>query len=81
VIDWELNTDPEFVKHRFMAPRPVRPEEEMKADGYRAVWVTYLSDAFSAQELTGEPGRTVTIKDSAVVMLKHHGPGNPDREL
>ncbi|MFW5744787.1 MAG: hypothetical protein ACOC2D_16045, partial [Spirochaetota bacterium] len=76
VIDWELNTDPEFVKNRFMVPNPVRPEEEMKADGYRAVWITYLSDAFSAQELTVEPGRTVTIKDSAaygMIMMQGHG--------
>lgn len=76
VIDWELNTDPEFVKNRFMTPKPVRPEEEMAADGYRAVWVTYLSDAFSAQELTVEPGRTVTIRDSAaygMIMMQGHG--------
>ena len=76
VIDWELNTDPEFVKNRFMTPKPVRPKEEMAADGYRAVWVTYLSDAFSAQELTVEPGRTVTIRDSAaygMIMMQGHG--------
>lgn len=76
VIDWELNTDPEFVKNRFMVPKPVRDEEEMAADGYRAVWVTYLSDAFSAQELTVEPGRTVTIRDSAaygMIMMQGHG--------
>jgi hypothetical protein len=76
VIDWELNTDPEFVKNRFMVPKPVRPEAEMAADGYRAVWITYLSDAFSAQELTVEPGRTVTIKDSAaygMIMMQGHG--------
>lgn len=76
VIDWELNTDPEFVKNRFMTPKPVRPEEEMAADGYRAVWITYLSDAFSAQELTVQPGRTVTIRDSAaygMIMMQGHG--------
>ncbi len=59
-----------------MAPKPVRDEEEMKADGYREVWVCYLSDAFSAKELTVLPGQTVTIKDSAaygLIMMQGHG--------
>ena len=35
VIDWELNTDPEFHRHHFMKPFPVSSEEEMKRRGYR----------------------------------------------
>ena len=75
-IDWELNTDPQMMANRFMAPKPVRDEAEMKAAGYREVWVCYKSDAFSAKELTVLPGQTVTIKDSAaygLIMMQGHG--------
>ena len=30
VIDWEKNVDPEFHKHRFMRPIPVKPVEDMR---------------------------------------------------
>lgn len=75
-IDWDLNTDPQMMANRFMAPKPVRDEDEMKAAGYREVWVCYLSDAFSAKELTVLPGQTVTIKDAAaygLIMMQGHG--------
>lgn len=74
VLDWELNTDPNMLETRFMNPVPVRPEKEMV--GYREVWVCYRSDAFSAKELTIEPGQTVTIKDNAaygMIMMQGHG--------
>ena len=75
-IDWELNTDPQMMANRFMAPKPVRDAVEMKAEGYSEVWVCYKSDAFSAKELTVFPGQTVTIKDSAaygMIMMQGHG--------
>ena len=75
-IDWELNTDPQMMANRFMAPKPVRDAVEMKAEGYSEVWVCYKSDAFSAKELTVFPGQTVTIKDSAaygLIMMQGHG--------
>ncbi len=74
VLDWELNTDPNMLETRFMNPVPVRPEKEMV--GYREVWVCYRSDAFSAKELTIEPGQTVTIQDNAaygMIMMQGHG--------
>lgn len=76
VIDWDLNVDPDIYQHRFMAPRAVRPEQEMKAAGYIENWVVYKSDAFSAKELTVMPGATVTITDSAcygMIMMQGHG--------
>ncbi|MBD3240139.1 MAG: hypothetical protein GF331_06100 [Chitinivibrionales bacterium] len=76
VLDWELNVDPEFAAHRFMAPRPVRPVAEMEADGYTEYWICYRSDAFSAKELTVLPGRSVTITDAAaygMIMMQGHG--------
>lgn len=65
VLDWEKNVDPEFVKHRFMRPVPVRPPEEMESEGYIENWICYRSDAFSAKELTVLPGKRVKIVDSA----------------
>jgi len=76
VIDWELNTNPNLLETRFMAPRPVKPIAEMEAEGYNESWVCYRSEAFSAKELTILPGQTVTIKDSAaygIIMMQGHG--------
>jgi hypothetical protein len=76
VIDWELNVDPNFKVNRFMRPRPVRPVEEMKAEGYLEYWICYKSSAFSAKELTVLPGATVTIRDAAaygMIMMQGHG--------
>lgn len=75
-IDWELNVDPQLMANRFMAPRPVRAVAEMEAEGYVENWICYKSDAFSAKELTVQPGRTVTINDSAaygLIVMQGHG--------
>lgn len=69
VIDWELNVDPEFAKHRFMAPIPVSPEAEMREDGFLEYWICYRSEAVSAKELTVLPGRSVCIRDAAAYGL------------
>jgi hypothetical protein len=76
IIDWDLNTNPNILETRFMAPKPMRDIAEMEAEGYRESWVCYRSDAFSAKELTVMPGATVTIKDSAaygLIMMQGHG--------
>jgi hypothetical protein len=76
VIDWELNVDPNFAQKHFMRPKPVKPVEEMKAEGYQDNWICYKSTAFSAKELTVFPGATVTIKDAAaygLICLQGHG--------
>ncbi len=76
VIDWELNINPNIRENHFMAPMPVKPLKEMKAEGYIENWICYRSDAFSAKELTVMPGATVTIKDSAaygMIMMQGHG--------
>ena len=65
VLDWKLNVDPDFKKHRFMTPKPVKPLEEMKEAGYMEEWICYKSKKASAKRLTVFPGRSVTIKDSA----------------
>ena len=76
VIDWDLNVDPDFAKHRFMKPEPVYPAKEMKKQGFTENWICYRSTAFSAKELTVWPGATVTIKDGAaygMIMMQGHG--------
>lgn len=76
IIDWDLNTNPDILETRFMAPKPIKAIEEMEAEGYNEKWVCYRSDAFSAKELTVMPGTTVTIKDSAaygLIMMQGHG--------
>ncbi len=76
VIDWELNVDPNFMKNRFMRPKPVRPITEMEAEGYIENWICYKSEAFSAKELTILPGRSAVIKDAAaygMIMMQGHG--------
>ena len=76
VIDWDLNLDPNMMENRFMAPKPVKPIEEMEAEGYIENWICYKSEAFSAKELTILPGASVTIKDSGaygIIMMQGHG--------
>jgi hypothetical protein len=65
MLDWEANVDPEFASHNMTHPRPVKGEDEMKALGYREVWVTYGTEHYSAKELTVLPGRSATITDAA----------------
>jgi hypothetical protein len=76
MLDWELNVDLELGAHRFMAPRPARPEAEMAAAGYTDYWVAYRSAHFSARETTILPGRQVTLADSGaygLILLQGHG--------
>ncbi len=76
ILDWEANVDPNFVASHFMAPKPVKPVQQMEAEGYVERWITYKSTEFSAKELTVLPGKTVTIKDGGaygMIMLQGHG--------
>lgn len=76
VVDWDLNTDPDFHEHRFMAPKPVKDMAEMKKAGYVEEWICYKCKLASAKRLTVLPGQTVTIKDAApygFIMLEGHG--------
>ena len=76
LIDWDLNLDPEFVKHRQMKPVPVRPVGEVQSEGYAESWICYRSADFSAKELTVLPGATVTVRDGGaygMIMMQGHG--------
>lgn len=76
MIDWELNTDPDFYRRRFLEPKPVYPLEEMKREGYEEYWVVYNSEYFSAKELTVYPGSSVRVKENGaygVIVIQGHG--------
>lgn len=76
MLDWEANVNPEFAKSNKTFPKAVKSEEEMKAAGYREVWVTYGTEFYSAKELTVLPKQSVTIKDAeayGVIVTQGHG--------
>jgi hypothetical protein len=76
VVDWELNTDPDFKRNRFMQPMAAGNRDEMAAQGYVENWIVYKSQDFSAKELTVQPGRTITIVDAAaygLIIMQGHG--------
>ena len=71
VIDWELNVDPDFKKHRFM--RPIVDKED---DKHKEEWICYKSELACAKRLTIYPKQKVTVKDGAaygMIMLQGHG--------
>ena len=69
MIDWELNLDPEFHKNRFLEPKPIRPLEEMRENGYEEYSIIYNSEFFSAEQLTIFPGESVEIKENGAYGL------------
>lgn len=72
LIDWDANTDPQFRRHHLLLPQPVKPVEEMQAEGALQYRVVYGSSLFSSKEVQVLPGRSVILKDegaySAVVI-------------
>ena len=71
VIDWEANTDPEFSKNHFMAPKVIWENEKGKEE-----WICYKCPVVSAKRLTINPGQTAIIKDMAaygLINIEGHG--------
>ena len=65
ILNWEENTDPEFMKNHYVEPKPVKEEKEMIEEGYIEKWVVYGWKDFSAKELTVFPRRSVIIEDNS----------------
>ena len=63
LLDWERNTDPEFVGSNFMLPVETRASSA-SGDDWTERWIVYRATEFSAKELTVQPGRTVTVRDT-----------------
>jgi hypothetical protein len=76
MLDWDANVNPEFAKTNKRFPKPVKAVEDMEAEGYREMWITYGTGYYSAKELTVLPKQKVTIKDSAaygLILTQGHG--------
>jgi hypothetical protein len=76
VLDWEKNTDPDFVAHRFMQPYETEASRAAGGTAYVEKWVVYRSGSFSAKELTVRPGETVTITEAdayGAIVVQGHG--------
>jgi hypothetical protein len=76
MLDWEANTNPNFGADNRLFPKPVNDPAGSAAAGYQKLWVCYGTPWYSARELTVQPGRTVTITDSAaygVILTQGYG--------
>jgi len=76
LLDWEKNTDPSFVAHRFMRPYETEASAAAGGSGYTENWIVFRSPAFSAKELTVKPGQTVTITEDdayGAIVVQGHG--------
>lgn len=76
MVDWDANILSNIKEVYFRPPLPVKPMEEMEAEGYVEKWITYGNEFFAAKELTVLPGRTVTIRDSGpygFITMQGHG--------
>ncbi len=63
LLDWERNVDPDFQRHNMMVPFETSASAA-SGDDWTERWLVYLAPFFSAKELTVEPGRTVTVRDT-----------------
>jgi len=76
LLDWEKNTDPDFVANRFMRPYETEASKAAGGAGYSEHWIVYRSEAFSAKELTVKPRQTVTITEQdayGAILVQGHG--------
>ena len=49
VLDWDLNVDPDFIEHRIMRPKPVRPPRRNSCQLYHPLLPWTSSDRLSEQ--------------------------------
>ncbi len=71
VIDWDENTDPDFTKNHFMAPKVIFENEKAKEE-----WICYKCPQVSAKRLTVYPSQSIIIKDMAaygLILLQGRG--------
>jgi hypothetical protein len=76
LLDWEKNTDPDFVANRFMRPRETEASKAEGGAAYTEKWIVFRSAAFSAKELTVRPGQTATVTEAdayGAILVQGHG--------
>jgi len=76
-LDWEANVDPRFKQHHFMKPLV---DDGFSGEGYTDRWICYGRfngrQAFTAKELTVEPGVRCEVRDNgAFGMITVQGEG------
>ena len=59
MVDWDINLDPDFVKHRYMEPITVSDDGALREE-----WICYRSPVAGAKRLTIAPGAKVVYKDA-----------------
>ncbi len=80
IVDWETNTDPNFMKNHYRIPKPVSQLENMQEQGFEEYWIVYDNEYYSAKELTVYPGKSVHITDDeAYGFIVVQGRGYLDR--
>lgn len=75
LLDWERNIDPNFLTQRFMTPYETRSSRDSNRSSIER-WIVFRSDAFSATELSVDPGASVTITDTdayGLIVVQGHG--------
>jgi hypothetical protein len=76
LLDWQKNTDPNFVANRFMRPYETEASKAAGGAAYTENWIVYRSEAFSAKELTVKPRQTATITEAdayGAILVQGHG--------
>ena len=76
LLDWERNVDPAFAANRATAPVTTSAAAEADDPGWTERWIAYRSAAFSAAELTVQPGAHFTAVDAAAygcIVVQGHG--------
>lgn len=82
MLDWDLNVDPDFHQHRSTRPWETEFSKGNGNGQFVEKWIVYLSDAFSAKELTIMPGGRAEIPEQdayGLIAVQGHGSidGNP----
>ncbi len=76
LLDWEKNTDPEFVSNRFMRPFETEASHAAGGSAYTEKWIVFRSSSFSAKEIVVKPGQSVTLKEAdayGAIVVQGHG--------
>jgi len=76
LLDWERNTDPDFVLNRRLIPYETAESVAGADPGWTERWIVYKSPTFSAKELTLQPGATASLTDTdayGVILVQGHG--------
>ena len=76
MVDWDANADPQFHAHRALCPWETDFSKAHGAPDFVEKWIVYKSTAFSAKELTVNPGRSAEIDEEdayGLICVQGHG--------